>query len=103
MSGTRRTGRTQRRCSAGPANPITATESPGVEKAGFNFAWWSATSDKDRVKPPKELFCTSDNNCDPNAEQPPNDPDVIKEKPGPGLHTNAKGLYDLKCWAVPPR
>jgi hypothetical protein len=79
-------------------NPITATESPGVEKAGYNFAWWSTTADKAAVKPPKELFCTAANNCDPSKSVKPNDPSVSGEPAGPCLHTNAGGRYDLKCW-----
>ncbi|GIF26088.1 hypothetical protein BJ973_003358 [Actinoplanes tereljensis] len=81
------------------ANPITATESPGVEKAGYNFAWWTTVEDKALVKPPMYTFCTTENTCDQNSKVQPNDPDVSSEKPGPCLHKNASQLYDLKCWA----
>ncbi|MFC4064633.1 golvesin C-terminal-like domain-containing protein [Actinoplanes subglobosus] len=84
------------------ANPITMTESPGVEKAGYNYAWWSTPTDKLNVKPPKELFCTAENNCYPGVAQQPNAPGMETEKPGPCLHTNAAGQYDLKCWAHSP-
>ncbi|WP_203782719.1 hypothetical protein [Paractinoplanes rishiriensis] len=83
-------------------NPITATESPGVELRGYNYAWWGTDQDKAKVKPPLELFCTADNKCDPNVKVQPNDPDVVNEKPGPCLNKNASGLYDLKCWAHSP-
>jgi len=80
-------------------NPITATESPGVEKAGYNYAWWSSIDDKTRSKPPATTFCTTANQCDPSAKVKPNDPDVQNEPAGPCLHKNAtSGLYDLKCY-----
>jgi hypothetical protein len=83
-------------------NPITATEAPGVEKAGYNYAWWSSDTDKANVKPRIDTFCDASNQCDKNVKVQPNDPDVVNEKPGPCLHKNAAGLYDLKCWAHVP-
>ncbi|MBP1782111.1 hypothetical protein J3R08_001961 [Micromonospora sp. HB375] len=80
-------------------NPISATESPGVERPGFNYAWWNLSEDKPKVKPPLKTFCDSTNQCDPYASVQPNDPDVSSEKPGPCLHKNTTGLYDLRCWA----
>ncbi|WP_433792051.1 GDSL-type esterase/lipase family protein [Actinoplanes sp. CA-252034] len=84
------------------ANPITMTESPGVERSGYNYAWWTTDADKASAKPPMYTFCTAENNCYPGVEQKPNAPGMETEKPGPCLHTNAAGQYDLKCWAHSP-
>ncbi|WP_250031841.1 NucA/NucB deoxyribonuclease domain-containing protein [Paractinoplanes maris] len=83
-------------------HPITATESPTTDVAGYRPAWWTATDDRIRVKPDRATFCNASNNCDPNASVKPDDPDVANEPAGPCLHKNDKGLYDLRCWYHEP-
>lgn len=69
--------------------------------AGFRTAWWTESDgeggevNRANVKPPATLFCTAANNCSPGATQQPSDPE---DPPGPCLHQNSSGQYDLKCW-----
>ncbi|HWS34782.1 MAG TPA: hypothetical protein VN408_18830, partial [Actinoplanes sp.] len=83
-------------------HPITLAESPTTDVAGFRAAWWTTIEARMKVKPSPKVFCNQSNSCDPNAVVQPNDPDVINEKPGPCLHKNDKGLYDLRCWFNQP-
>lgn len=69
--------------------------------AGFRTAWWTGSDgqlgviNRQNVKPPADKFCGPSNNCSPGAEQQPGDPE---DPPGPCLHQDANGEYDLKCW-----
>ncbi|MFB2556764.1 cell wall-binding repeat-containing protein [Herbiconiux liangxiaofengii] len=69
--------------------------------SAFRPAQWLATDGNEgvtnrfNVKPPINTFCKASNNCSPGTHQQPADPD---EDPGPCLHRDAAGKYDLKCW-----
>jgi hypothetical protein len=65
---------------------------------GFRPAWWVDAARRTAATPPIHQFCNASNQCSPGASVKPNDPDVANEPPGPCLHKNAAGLYDLKCW-----
>jgi hypothetical protein len=79
-------------------HPIELIETPGTLVHGYRAAWWVTEEDRWNVKPPIFQFCDDSNNCDPDAEITPNDPEVIGEPAGPCAHRNGNGLYDLKCW-----
>jgi hypothetical protein len=79
-------------------HPVEINESPTKMVHAYNFAGWPTVAARIAVKPPMDLFCDDSNDCDPNASVQPNDPDVANEPPGPCLHRNASGLYDLRCW-----
>lgn len=83
------------------AHSLELQEDETTLVAGFRTGWWPASDGADGelnrrdVKPPRELFCSvSVNNCNPAASQQPADP---TEKPGPCLHQDAVGNYDLLC------
>ncbi|MEU8613319.1 hypothetical protein AB0C29_35575 [Actinoplanes sp. NPDC048791] len=80
-----------------------------VDGTGFRIASWNATKDgiegeigarlrRSAAKPDPKLFCTAANTCDPDLAVQPNEPGMENEKPGPCLHKNDAGQYDLKCW-----
>ncbi|MFD7653588.1 hypothetical protein ACFV4N_06370 [Actinosynnema sp. NPDC059797] len=82
------------------AHSISTTSGPG-----FAPAWWNTTLQRERVKPPIDLFCTPQNDCHPGQQWVPDDPSVLPgpgddpEPPGPCDHRNpATGKRDLKCW-----
>jgi lysophospholipase L1-like esterase len=85
------------------ANPPSGFAGPGDEKPFFNAAWWNGTDDnpdgtpgtatlnKLAVKPPVNLFCTADDNCNPGTSNP--------NGAGPCAHQDpATGEYDSHCW-----
>jgi hypothetical protein len=65
---------------------------------GFRPAWWITAEQRTKATPPIHQFCDESNDCSPGASQQPNDPEVENEPPGPCLHRNAQGLFDLRCW-----
>ncbi|MEK2479608.1 hypothetical protein [Streptomyces noursei] len=71
------------------ARPLEALESPGKMVHGFRAAWWTSNPWRTKVKPPENLFCTADNECDPSKIGP-------DDKNEPGLGACTRG--DLKCW-----
>ncbi|WP_052229868.1 hypothetical protein [Streptomyces sp. CT34] len=71
------------------ARPLEALESPGTMVHGFRAAWWTSNPARTAVKPPENLFCTKDNECDPSKIGP-------DDKNEPGLGACTRG--DLKCW-----
>lgn len=88
-------------------HPVEVLEAPGELVAGFRPAWWNGDAitgplNRQRVKPPVDLFCDSSNQCFPGEEFVPNDPDVIGEPAGPCAHKNSSGYYDLRCWYHEP-
>jgi hypothetical protein len=74
-------------------------------QTAFSSAWWRATDNNDgkenrrTVKPPVDTFCNSSNNCNILMAVQPDDPD---EKPGPCLHKDSAGKYDLLCYFNKP-
>jgi hypothetical protein len=84
------------------AHSLDLPDSASTTVTAFRTAWWSASDGSDgvvnrqNVKPPMFLFCTpAVNSCHPGVTLQPDDPN---EKPGPCLHENAVGGFDLKCW-----
>ncbi|WP_314148812.1 GDSL-type esterase/lipase family protein [uncultured Leifsonia sp.] len=84
------------------ANALELPESDTSIVPAFRTAWWADTDghggtiNRTRVKPPKELFCVATvNDCHPGVSQQPSDPEDL---PGPCLHQNAQGQYDLRCY-----
>ncbi|MFC0029777.1 hypothetical protein ACFFMM_09610 [Micromonospora chaiyaphumensis] len=79
----------------------------GDDGVGFRTAFWigepvDARVRRTQAKPNIWVFCDSSNNCDPLQKVQPNEPGLETEKPGPCLHKNAAGQYDLKCWYHQP-
>ncbi|WP_147437460.1 golvesin C-terminal-like domain-containing protein [Micromonospora musae] len=79
----------------------------GDDGVGFRTAFWigeplDARIRRTQQKPDMRLFCDSSNNCDPLARVQPNEPGLEQEPPGPCLHKNGSGQYDLKCWYHAP-
>ncbi|CAN5308871.1 hypothetical protein BH09ACT6_BH09ACT6_22580 [soil metagenome] len=66
--------------------------------SAFRPAWWTTAGTRTAVKPPTDLFCTSSNNCDKTKSVAPTAPGTSGDKPGPCLHKNSAGQYDLQCW-----
>ncbi len=83
------------------AHSLELYEDATTAVPGFRTAYWLATDNADGevnrfgVKPPLNTFCKASNNCSYGTLQQPADPD---DPPGPCLHKNAAGAYDLKCW-----
>ncbi|SCF43349.1 hypothetical protein GA0070564_10996 [Micromonospora mirobrigensis] len=75
----------------------------GDDGVGFRTAWWLGDPLQARLRrtaqtPPFLKFCNFTNTCDPMQSVQPNAPGMETEKPGPCLHKNSAGQYDLKCW-----
>ena len=79
-------------------HPIELIESPNVLVHGYRAAWWLTEQDRWDVKPSNYEFCNASNDCNPDLEITPDDPEVIGEPAGPCAHKNSNGKYDLKCW-----
>ncbi|MFY1625815.1 hypothetical protein ACN268_21850 [Micromonospora sp. WMMD735] len=79
-------------------HPPNLLEGPDTFVAGFRAAWWGTVEDREKVKPPVNLFCDASNDCHPGELHTPDDPDVVGEPAGPCAHQNAAGKYDLVCW-----
>ncbi|GAA2230955.1 hypothetical protein GCM10009851_14700 [Herbiconiux moechotypicola] len=83
------------------AHPIDLFEDEDTAVQAFRPAYWLASDGRDgelnraTVKPPINTFCKASNSCAPGTKQQPSDP---AEKPGPCLHKDGAGAYDLKCW-----
>ncbi|MBQ1018863.1 hypothetical protein KBX71_13455 [Micromonospora sp. D93] len=79
----------------------------GDDGVGFRTAYWNGEPIEARVrrsqaKPNIWMFCDSTNDCDQLQRVQPNEPGLEGEKPGPCLHKNSAGQYDLKCWYHEP-
>ncbi|MFF0315027.1 hypothetical protein ACFYPH_10310 [Micromonospora sp. NPDC005252] len=79
----------------------------GDDGVGFRTAYWNgepieARLRRSEAKPQIWTFCDSTNNCDQLQRVQPNEPGLEGEKPGPCLHKNSAGQYDLKCWYHKP-
>ncbi|MER6756465.1 hypothetical protein ABT235_20050 [Micromonospora echinofusca] len=75
----------------------------GDDGVGFRTAFWigdplEARLRRTKQKPEASLFCNASNTCDPLARVQPNEPGMELEPPGPCVHQNSAGQYDLKCW-----
>jgi hypothetical protein len=70
-------------------HPLQGLESPGNMVVGFRPAWWTTTGNRVTVQPPENLFCNSDNSCDPSKIA-----DGDANQPGLGACNRA----DLHCW-----
>jgi hypothetical protein len=79
-------------------HPVEINESPTTMVAGYRAAWWISEAERARVKPPLDLFCDDNNQCQPGATQQPTAPGLEEEPPGPCLHQDSQGRFDLKCW-----
>jgi len=84
------------------AHSLDIPDSATTTVAAFRTAWWSGSDQMNgvvnrlTVRPPMNLFCVpAINNCHPGVTI---QPDAPNEKPGPCLHENAVGGFDLKCW-----
>ncbi|MEV0425777.1 hypothetical protein [Micromonospora sp. NPDC050495] len=90
----------------------------GDDGAGYRIAYWNGDTLTSRLRrsaasgfaevpgvgfrPRPELFCDATNSCSPGARVQPDEPGLEGEKPGPCLHRNIYGQYDLKCWYHAP-
>ncbi|MET7748062.1 hypothetical protein [Micromonospora sp. NPDC005367] len=79
----------------------------GDDGVGFRTAYWIGDPLVARLrrtgqKPRPELFCNTTNNCFPGVEVKPTEPGTEEEPPGPCMHSNSAGQYDLKCWYHEP-
>ncbi|WP_367046149.1 hypothetical protein [Streptomyces sp. Je 1-332] len=80
------------------ARPISAMFGPGDFQAGYRPAWWNSEAQRTAAKPPVDLFCTADNNCDPSkiSDSDTNDPGQGACKLDAGdSDTNPHWLH---CW-----
>jgi hypothetical protein len=84
------------------AHSVELPESATSNVMGFRTAWWTSSDNqggvvnRETVKPPIDLFCVpAVNDCDPEASQQSMYPG---EEPGPCLHQNSLGDYDLRCY-----
>ncbi|RDD85151.1 hypothetical protein [Streptomyces parvulus] len=86
------------------AHPPAFLESPGTMVPAFRAAWWngidgnalvplSAKWNRAHVKPPEDLFCGSNNWCEPSLIS-----DGASNNPGAGPCTRS----DYKCWFHDP-
>lgn len=64
--------------------PIEAVVSPDEYAPGYRAAWWMTNEDRENVKPPADLFCTSANWCEPSRIGGPDGSACRRE--------------DFKCW-----
>lgn len=82
------------------AHPVEGVESPGHTVAGFRAAWWNgaagtalvagtANYNRAHAKPPINIFCTADNNCDPAK---------INTGASNSLGGGPCTLADFHCW-----
>jgi hypothetical protein len=71
---------------------------------GYRTAFWNGETVEARLRrtaqlPNPQQLCVFDINvCTWGAQQKPTEPGLEGEPPGPCLHRNSAGQFDLKCW-----